>query len=89
MQPAGIRWRVLQPPLPGFPVDFRANFIPSGIDPLLQSFTQEAAQLVNPEMLLNPLNNWGFYGRIVYSDRPGGLVHHRQDCGTPAAGREG
>jgi len=39
---------------------FSANFIPSGIDPLLQSFTQEAAQLVNPEMLLNPLNNWGF-----------------------------
>ena len=39
---------------------FSANFIPSGIDPLLQSFTQEAAQLVNPEMLLNPLNNWAF-----------------------------
>jgi aminobenzoyl-glutamate transport protein len=39
---------------------FSANFIPSGIDPLLQSFTQTAAQLVQPEMLINPLNNWGF-----------------------------
>ncbi|MCC5924941.1 MAG: AbgT family transporter [Bacteroidetes bacterium] len=39
---------------------FSANFIPSGIDPLLQSFTQEAAQLVNPEIMLNPLNNWLF-----------------------------
>jgi aminobenzoyl-glutamate transport protein len=39
---------------------FSANFIPSGIDPLLQSFTQTAAQLVEPEMLINPLNNWGF-----------------------------
>ena len=27
---------------------FGANFIPSGIDPLLQSFTQSAAQIINP-----------------------------------------
>lgn len=39
---------------------FSANFIPSGIDPLLQSFTQEAAQLVDPNIMLNPLNNWLF-----------------------------
>lgn len=39
---------------------FSANFIPSGIDPLLQSFTQTAAQLIDPEIILNPLNNWGF-----------------------------
>jgi para-aminobenzoyl-glutamate transporter family len=39
---------------------FAANFIPSGIDPLLQGFTQSAAQIINPTMLLNPLNNWFF-----------------------------
>jgi len=37
---------------------FGANFIPSGIDPLLQSFTQSAAQIINPAMSINPLNNW-------------------------------
>ena len=36
---------------------FSANFIPSAIDPLLQSFTQSAAQIVEPGMLVNPLNN--------------------------------
>ena len=39
---------------------FGANFIPSGIDPLLQSFTQSAAQIINPDMSINPLNNWAF-----------------------------
>ena len=39
---------------------FSANFVPSGIDPLLQSFTQSAAQIINPEMQVNPLNNWFF-----------------------------
>ena len=39
---------------------FSANFIPSGIDPLLQSFTQEAARIINPDMEINPLNNWYF-----------------------------
>jgi aminobenzoyl-glutamate transport protein len=39
---------------------FSANFIPSGIDPLLQSFTQSAAQIIDPAILLNPLNNWLF-----------------------------
>ncbi|MFN3940034.1 MAG: AbgT family transporter, partial [Chitinophagales bacterium] len=39
---------------------FSANFIPSGIDPLLQGFTQAAAQIINPEIQLNPLNNWFF-----------------------------
>ncbi|MBB1418293.1 AbgT family transporter [Pseudoalteromonas sp. SG44-1] len=39
---------------------FGANFIPSGIDPLLQSFTQSAAQIINPAMSINPLNNWAF-----------------------------
>lgn len=39
---------------------FSANFIPSAIDPLLQSFTQSAAQVVDPSIQLNPLNNWFF-----------------------------
>ena len=39
---------------------FCANFIPSAIDPLLQSFTQSAAQIINPVMQINPLNNWFF-----------------------------
>jgi len=41
---------------------FSANFIPSGIDPLLQGFTQSAAQIIDPAIELNPLNNWFFTG---------------------------
>jgi aminobenzoyl-glutamate transport protein len=39
---------------------FCANFIPSAIDPLLQSFTQSAAQIIDPNIQINPLNNWFF-----------------------------
>ncbi|UAA40124.1 AbgT family transporter [Paraneptunicella aestuarii] len=39
---------------------FSANFIPSAIDPLLQSFTQSAAQIIDPAIQVNPLNNWFF-----------------------------
>ncbi|MDG5767862.1 AbgT family transporter [Balneolales bacterium ANBcel1] len=39
---------------------FSANFVPSGIDPLLQGFTQSAAQIIQPDMLINPLNNYFF-----------------------------
>lgn len=39
---------------------FSANFIPSGIDPLLQSFTQSAARIIDPAIAINPLNNWFF-----------------------------
>lgn len=39
---------------------FSANFIPSAIDPLLQSFTQSAAQIIDPSIQVNPLNNWFF-----------------------------
>lgn len=39
---------------------FSANFVPSGIDPLLQGFTQSAAQILQPDMLINPLNNYFF-----------------------------
>ncbi|MEO1021363.1 MAG: AbgT family transporter [Bacteroidota bacterium] len=41
---------------------FSANFVPSGIDPLLQGFTQSAAQIIDPDILLNPLNNIFFTG---------------------------
>lgn len=39
---------------------FSANFIPSSIDPMIMSFTQEAALMLDPEIMLNPLNNWYF-----------------------------
>ncbi len=39
---------------------FSANFVPSSLDPLLQSFTQAAAHIVDPTVILNPLNNYFF-----------------------------
>ena len=39
---------------------FSANFIPSGIDPLLQGFTQSAAQIIDVNREVNPLSNWAF-----------------------------
>src|SRR5690606_8792662 len=39
---------------------FSANFIPSAIDPLLQEFTQTAAQILDPAVQLHPLNNYFF-----------------------------
>ncbi|MEM7050007.1 MAG: AbgT family transporter [Acidobacteriota bacterium] len=39
---------------------FSANFIPSGIDPLLQGLTQAAAQIIDPAREVNPLCNWWF-----------------------------
>ena len=39
---------------------FSANFVPSGIDPLLQGFTQSAARIIDSNIELNPLNNWFF-----------------------------
>jgi aminobenzoyl-glutamate transport protein len=39
---------------------FSANFIPSSIDPLLQGFTEAAAKIADPDITLNPLNNWFF-----------------------------
>ncbi|NBC26978.1 MAG: TIGR00366 family protein [Bacteroidetes bacterium] len=41
---------------------FSANFIPSAIDPLLMSFTLEAARILDPAIELNPLNNIYFTG---------------------------
>ena len=39
---------------------FSANPIPSALDPLLQGFTQPAAQILDPNITVNPLCNWGF-----------------------------
>ncbi|MCH8149378.1 MAG: AbgT family transporter, partial [Planctomycetes bacterium] len=41
---------------------FSANFIPSGIDPLLQGLTQVGVDVINPERLVNPLCNLYFTG---------------------------
>lgn len=39
---------------------FSANFVISGIDPLLQGITQAGAQVLNPNVQVNPLCNWFF-----------------------------
>jgi aminobenzoyl-glutamate transport protein len=39
---------------------YSANFLPSALDPLLQGFTQAAAQILDPGRTVNPLCNWGF-----------------------------
>ena len=39
---------------------FSANFIPSALDPMLAAITQEAAQVIEPGLMVNPLSNWFF-----------------------------
>ncbi len=39
---------------------FSANFIPSGIDPLLSNITQTGINIVDTERVINPLCNWLF-----------------------------
>ena len=39
---------------------FSANFVPSSLDPLLQGLTQAGAQILDPDVVLNPLNNYFF-----------------------------
>jgi len=39
---------------------FSATFIVSSLDPLLQGISQSAAQLLDPNVVLNPLNNFFF-----------------------------
>ena len=39
---------------------FSANFVPSSLDPLLQGLSQAGARLLDPEIVLNPLNNYFF-----------------------------
>lgn len=39
---------------------FSANFIPSAVDPMLQGISQSGAQILDPAITLNPLNNYFF-----------------------------
>ena len=39
---------------------FSANFVPGAIDPMLQGISQAGAQLLDPDISLNPLNNFFF-----------------------------
>jgi aminobenzoyl-glutamate transport protein len=39
---------------------FSANFVPSALDPMLAGLTSAGAQLLDPEMSINPLNNYFF-----------------------------
>ncbi len=39
---------------------FSANFVPSSLDPMLQGISQAGAQLLDPNVVLNPLNNYFF-----------------------------
>lgn len=39
---------------------FSANFVPSAIDPMLQGISQAAGQVLDPTLVLNPLNNYFF-----------------------------
>ena len=39
---------------------FSANFVPSALDPMIQGITQAGAQILDPTVVLNPLNNYYF-----------------------------
>ncbi len=39
---------------------FSANFVPSALDPMLQGISQAGAQILDPGLTLNPLNNYFF-----------------------------
>jgi aminobenzoyl-glutamate transport protein len=39
---------------------FSANFVPSSIDPMLAGITQAGVQVLDAELLINPLNNYYF-----------------------------
>ena len=39
---------------------FSANFVPSSLDPLLQGLTQGGARLIDPDIVVNTLNNYYF-----------------------------
>lgn len=39
---------------------FSANFVPSALDPMLQSISQAGAQILDQTVVLNPLNNYFF-----------------------------
>ncbi len=37
---------------------FGANFLPTGLDPMIAAFTEPAANIINPDYTVNPLSNW-------------------------------
>lgn len=37
---------------------FGANFLPTGLDPMIAAFTEPAAQIIDPAYTVNPLSNW-------------------------------
>jgi aminobenzoyl-glutamate transport protein len=37
---------------------FGANFLPTGLDPMIAAFTEPAAQIINPDYTVNPLSNY-------------------------------
>lgn len=37
---------------------FGANFLPTGLDPMIAAFTEPAAQIIDPLYTVNPLSNW-------------------------------
>jgi len=37
---------------------FGANFLPTGLDPMIAAFTEPAANLINPDYTVNPLSNY-------------------------------
>jgi len=39
---------------------FSANFLPSALDPMLQGISQAGAQILDSDVILNPLNNYYF-----------------------------
>jgi aminobenzoyl-glutamate transport protein len=39
---------------------FSANLVPSALDPMLAGITQAAGRVIDPELVVNPLANWGF-----------------------------
>jgi len=37
---------------------FGANFLPTGLDPMIAAFTEPAANIINPDYTVNPLSNY-------------------------------
>src|SRR6056297_2300960 len=37
---------------------FGANFLPTGLDPMIAAFTEPAAQIIDPDYTVNPLSNY-------------------------------
>jgi aminobenzoyl-glutamate transport protein len=52
---------------------FSATFVPSSLDPLLAGITQVAAQITDPTVTINPLNNYFFTTASTGAHRARGL----------------